>query len=98
MQKKLHWRSTFGEIEVVEQTFLNLDKKIRIRPFSTSAEVQCRGYSMRLQRVLTDFGADEAFGTAAKKVREHYGIDVPASTTRLKVEKHAKRMQKNEHR
>ena len=64
-----------------------------MRPFSVSAEVSCREYSMRLQRVLTDFGADESFGQAVKKIREHYGIEVPASTTRLKVEKHAAIMQ-----
>jgi hypothetical protein len=53
---------------------------------------------MRLQRVLTDFGADCSFCEAAEKVHEHYGIDVPASTTRLKVEAHAKNMKTlNEH-
>lgn len=47
---------------------------------------------MRLQRVLADFGADDSFEMATKKVHEHYGIDVPKSTTRLKVEKHAEKM------
>jgi hypothetical protein len=49
----------------------------QFRPFCEARGVQNRGYSRRLQRVLTDFGADQAFGTAAAKVREHYGIEVP---------------------
>ncbi len=47
-----------------------------------------------MERILTDFGADESFGRATKKVLEHYGIDVPVSTTRIKVEKHAEQMKK----
>src|SRR6266851_4526007 len=31
-----------------------------MRPFSASAEVECRGYSEGLQRAMTDFGAEEA--------------------------------------
>lgn len=49
-----------------------------------------------LQRALTDFGADESFAEATKKVRTHYGVDVAVSTTRLTVEKHARAMEKKE--
>jgi hypothetical protein len=28
---------------------------------------------------LTDFGADESFAAAARKVSEHYGIEIPVS-------------------
>jgi len=38
--------------------------------------------------VLTDFGADQSFGRAVEKVREHYGIEVPASRVRLITEAH----------
>ena len=31
---------------------------------------------------MTDFGADEAFAGAAAKLKEHYGIEVPASAVR----------------
>ena len=44
---------------------------------------------MPLQRVLVDFGADEAFGRVPDKLREHYGIDMPVSTIRLATEHHA---------
>lgn len=38
---------------------------------------------------MVDFGSDESFAGAVKKVKEHYGVDVASSTTRLDVEKHA---------
>ena len=47
------------------------------RPFSQKFNLSCRSYSFPLQRALTDFGADVSFAEAAKKVKEHYGIDVP---------------------
>ena len=51
---------------------------------------------MRLQKALTDFGADESFAKAALKVKEHYGVDVAISTTRLDVEKNARKIQATE--
>jgi hypothetical protein len=45
-----------------------------------------------LQRVLTDCGADHAFGLAPKKLQEHYGIDLSASTGRAITEFHAKQL------
>lgn len=59
-----------------------------LRPFSTAAEVQCRGYSEPLQRALVDFGAEESFDRAVERVREHYGIEVPASAIRTQTEAH----------
>ncbi len=40
------------------------------RPFSALAGVNCRGSSLPLQRVMTDFGADEAFGRVPAKLKE----------------------------
>lgn len=54
-----------------------------IRPFSVSAEVYCRGYSGPLQRAITDFGSDVSFGKVPGKLREHYGIEVPTSSSRV---------------
>ena len=59
------------------------------RPFCTAAHVSARGSSRRLQRVLTDFGADEAFTAAASKVQEHYGVSVPVSRVRAVTLHHA---------
>ena len=59
-----------------------------IRPFSDSAEVECRGCSEPLQRAITDFGADDPFAGASRKLREHYGIEVPVSIIQSITEKH----------
>jgi hypothetical protein len=60
------------------------------RPFSELADLKCRGYSRRLQRTIVDFGADHSFGEAQKKIREHYGIEVPVSGIQFVTENHAK--------
>jgi hypothetical protein len=51
--------------------------------------VQCRGSSRRLQRALTDFGADHAFAQAAAKMQEHYGLSVPVERVRMVTLHHA---------
>jgi hypothetical protein len=89
-QKKLYWFSTFGEISVTEQTYIDKqDGKLR-RPFQASAQIRCRGYSRPLQRAITDFGADDAFGRVAKKLREHYGITLAGNAILTITERHAR--------
>lgn len=61
----------------------------QLRPFMTWAEVTPRGYSLPLQRAITDFGADHAFAEVPKKLQEHYGIGTPVSTARKITELHA---------
>jgi hypothetical protein len=46
------------------------------RPVQDILGVVARGRSERLQRALTDFGAEESFGNAAKRFEEHYGWEV----------------------
>lgn len=60
-----------------------------VRPFSQSAQVHCRGYSLPLQRVITDFGADVSFGRIPEKLPEHHGIDVPISSAQGITQTHA---------
>ena len=50
-------------------------------PFSLSAEVKSRGYSLLLERIVTDFGADISFGQVVEKLKEHYGITISASAS-----------------
>jgi len=45
---------------------------------------------------MTDFGADESFGEAAKKIKEHYGIEVPISATRTVTQAHGEAMLQQE--
>lgn len=59
------------------------------RPFSNVSRVKCRGYSLPLERAVTDFGADVPYGKVVEKMQEHYGLGIPSSTVRLITEKHA---------
>ena len=61
----------------------------RLRPFCRQAQVRPRGCSTLLQRVLTDFGAETAFGQIPARVREHYGIELSASSARAVTLRHA---------
>jgi hypothetical protein len=45
---------------------------------------------------MTDFGSDESFAGGAKKVKEHYGIEVPVSAVRVMTLAHGKAMLEQE--
>lgn len=64
-----------------------------VRLFSQRAAVKSRHVSVRLQRALVDFGADEAFAPAAAKAREHYGLEVSVYRMRQTTLEHARRME-----
>lgn len=66
----------------------------RIRPFARSAEVKARGCSRRLQRALTDLGADLPYAQVMDKLVEHYGIIIAESTIRRITQGHARAIQK----
>jgi len=51
-----------------------------------------------LQRAVTDFGADHAFGLVSKKLQEHYGIGLSVSTVRVLTEHHAGQIYQAEQR
>ena len=86
-KKTLYWYTRLGKIEIEEQIFTQGRQGPEIRPFSESAEVECRSCSPALQRAITDFGADNPFARAAGKLKEHYGIDIPVSTIRTTTER-----------
>lgn len=48
-----------------------------------------RLYTLRLQRLLTDFGADTPFHQIPQKMQEHHGFDVSTEAVRLITNKHA---------
>ena len=78
---------------VVEQLWRQEESVHTIRPFVANAQVRCRGYSLGLQRIVTDFGADESYARAAAKVKEHYQIELCPGTVRQVTEKHGSQMQ-----
>lgn len=81
--------TTFGRVEIVEQIYRLGRAGREIRPFATGAGVVNRGYSRVLQRVMTDFGAEESFQRAAGRIQEHYGIEIGAGAVRRATLKHA---------
>ena len=93
-RKEVTWHSTFGDIQVTEQLFLQSGKLIR--PFSKSVGVTHKGYSICLQRVIVDFGADVPFSRVVQKIQEHYGIEVPISSSQKITEKHGEEILANE--
>ena len=73
-----------------EQTYRQGGKEVR--PFCKSAGVKCQGYSLRLQRSGVDFGSDESYEKSARKLKEHYGIEVPVSAIREMTHRHGAAM------
>jgi hypothetical protein len=59
--------------------------------------VKCRGYSLCLQRRITDSGADVPFGKVSEKLYEHYGINIPYSPIRKITENHAEAVRESEY-
>lgn len=82
--KTLYWHSTYGLIEVNERLFRQ--GTYLQRPFSARAGVRCRGVSVPLQRVVTDFAADHPFRQVSEKLQEHYGVTLPSETIRQTME------------
>jgi Uncharacterised protein family (UPF0236) len=70
--------------------------RAQVRPFLQVAQITTRSCSLPLQRALTDFGADHAFGQVPKKLQEHYGITVGASTVRKITEGHGTRLREQQ--
>ena len=70
----------------------------QVRPFLRAAGLTARKCSLPLQRALTDFGADHAFGQVPKKLQEHYGITLGASTVRKITQGHGACMQTQQQR
>ncbi len=92
--KKLYWYSRLGQIEIREQIYQR--GRRQWRPFSESAGVRCRGYSLGRQRAVTDFGADVAFGKVPQKLKEHYGIEVPIRAAQVITKQHAAKMKEQQ--
>jgi hypothetical protein len=51
---------------------------------------------MPLQRVITDFGADVAFGQVPQKLLEHHGVSVPISSAQTITQAHAQKILEQE--
>ncbi len=77
-----------------EQLWRKEESPHTLRPFVANAKVRCRGYSLGLERAVTDLGADESFAKASAKMKEHYGLELSTGKLRAVVEKHGEQMQR----
>jgi len=66
----------------VEERIWRTGAKKYLRLLPAGIGVKPRGRSLRLERVLTDFGCEHSFGHAAARVLEHYGFAIGASAVR----------------
>jgi uncharacterized protein UPF0236 len=80
----------FGLVEVRDRIWRSATQSY-IRPLPKRLGVNSRGYSGRLERVLTDFGCEHSFAKAAETVQEHYGFKLGASAVRAVTLEHAQR-------
>lgn len=81
--------SRLGDITVDEPLYRSRGTRRLMRPFVTAARVRPRACSLGLQRAITDFAAVESYGQAAKRVGEHYGLEVSPSRVRQVCQQHA---------
>lgn len=89
-KKTLKWWCVLGLVAVRERIWCNPTQSY-LRPLPPRLGVTPRGRSRRLERVLTDFGCEQAFARAAQSVREHYGFEMGASAVRTATLAHAQR-------
>ena len=89
-KKTLKWWCVFGLVAVGERIWRSQSQSY-VRPLPQRLGVTPRGRSRRLQRVLTDFGCEQAFARAAERVLEHYGFAVGSPAVRTATLAHAQR-------
>jgi hypothetical protein len=87
-EKNLIFYTTYGAVSVTERIWRSrASSYIRVLPGLLG--IGHRGYTLELQRAMTDFGLDHSFATATQKIAEHYGFDIPKSpfaNTRLETQ------------
>jgi len=75
----------------VSERIWRTEAKAYVRLLPEAIRVKPRGRSLRLERVLTDFGCEHSFGHAVGRVLEHYGFEISASAVRETTLAHAQR-------
>jgi hypothetical protein len=82
--------SIFGPVEVESPYLWEPGCAEGRRPVATLLGLTHGRRSRATERALTDFGAEESFGQAAKRFAEHYGWQVGRTTILRLVESHAR--------
>ncbi len=92
--KRIKYLSLFGAIEIPSPYLWNKNTRIGARPVKEQLRIEHGDLSLAVQRALTDFGAEESFGQAAKRFEEHYGWEINRASVRREVEKIAQKAEK----
>lgn len=92
--KRIKYLSLFGVIEIPSPYLRDKKTGRAARPVKDQLRIEHGDRSVAVQRALTDFGAEESFGQAAKRFEEHYGWEINRATVRREVEKTALLAQK----
>ena len=88
--KRIKYLSLFGAIEIPSPYLRDKNTGRGARPVKDQLKIEHGDRSVAVQRALTDFGAEESFGQAAKRFEEHYGWAINRATVRREVERTAK--------
>lgn len=83
--KRIKYLSLFGAIEIPSPYLRNKNTGKGARPVKDQLRIEHGDLSRAVQRALTDFGAEESFGQAAKRFEEHYGWVIDRATVRREV-------------
>ena len=92
--KRIKYLSLFGAIEIPSPYLWDKNTRIGARPVKDQLRIEHGDLSKAVQRALTDFGAEESFGQAAKRFEEHYGWEINRASVRREVEKIAQKAEK----
>jgi len=76
----------FGIVEVNSPYLWHKQQGWGIRPVVEKLGIKPGERSIAVKRALADFGAEESFGQAAKRFKEHYGWTVERGAIRREVE------------
>lgn len=87
--KRIKYSSVFGVVEMLSPYFWNKNTKSGARPVKEQLGIEHGDRSIAVQRAMSDFGAEEFFGQAAKRFQEHYGWAIDRAAVRREVEKTA---------
>jgi hypothetical protein len=87
--KRIKYSSMFGVVEILSPYLRNKNTSSGARPVKEQLGIEHGDISIAVQRAMSDFGAEESFGQAAKRFQEHYGWTMDRAAVRREVEKTA---------
>jgi len=90
---KIDLLTLFGVVTVPSPYLWNPCTHESARPVKAELGMEHRKRTPALERALTDFGAEESFGQADRRLQEHYGFSIGRTTILRVVEGHARKME-----